>query len=72
VNAAGLFAVVRQFLWHKILQAWCHMPRAPQLALTGGNRSGVRTVALGDSAQPVEGRQPSGQVSVGLRSKEQI
>jgi hypothetical protein len=64
VNAAGLFAVVRQFLSHKILQAWCHMPRAPRLAPKDGNRSGARTVAPDDSTQPVEGRQPSGQVSV--------
>jgi hypothetical protein len=72
VNAAGLFAVVRQFLLHKILQAWCHMPRAPRLAPKDGNRSGARTVAPDDSIQPVEGRQPSEQVSVSLRSKDQI
>ena len=42
------------------------MPRAPRLALKGGNRSGVRTGALGDSTQPVEGRQPSRQVSAGF------
>ena len=72
MNAAGLFAVVRQFLWRKILQAWCHMPRAPRLALKGGNRSGVRIGALGDSTQPAEGRQPSRQVSAGVEIGEQI
>src|SRR5947209_6497081 len=69
VDVAGLFAVVRQFLSRKILQAWCHMPRAPRLALKGGNHLGARTVALDDSTQPREGRQPSRQVSVGFRAR---